>query len=104
MNEPNKPDIYITTLRGSACKTYSGFIKEMGIAFSLPDSATNINDVSGYIFSSWLGYKKIKIVISNSGGLKKKTIRFNELMELLNEWKTFWESSDPQNEFIIEVS
>lgn len=95
---------YIAVLNGSKCRTYSCFKKELVAAFSPPEEASdNINEISGYIFSKWLGFKKIKIVINNTGSLRKEEKQFNEMMRLLNKWKNFWESTPP-NELSIEIS
>lgn len=104
--ESNKEEQeYIAVLNGSACKTFLGFKKELVAAFSLPEeAANNINDISGYIFSNWLGFKKIKIIFNNAGSLKKEEKHFNEIMSLLSRWKNFWESLTPQNKLNIEVS
>lgn len=73
-------------------------------AFCLPAIASsNTNDISGYIFSPWLGFKKIKIIFSNSGSFKKEKNHFDEIMELLGRWKVYWEALDRQNQLSIEV-
>ncbi|MBC9934686.1 barstar family protein [Chitinophaga qingshengii] len=104
--ESNKEEQeYIAVLNGSACKTFLGFKKELVAAFSLPEEAAdNINDISGYIFSNWLGFKRIKIVFNNTGSLKKEEKHFSEIMNLLSRWKNFWESLAPQNKLNIEVA
>ncbi|HRI19382.1 MAG TPA: hypothetical protein PLA68_00445, partial [Panacibacter sp.] len=74
----NSEEEYVAILNATKCKTYRGFRQEMVKAFSLPDIASdNSNDISGYIFSSWLGFKKIKIIFSNSGSLKKEKTHFS---------------------------
>ncbi len=96
---------YVAVLNASKCKTFSGFRQEMVAAFSLPENAaTNTNDISGYIFSNWLGYKEIKIILNNSGSLKKDIKQFNEIMSLLNSWKSYWEAQCIQNKLNIEIS
>lgn len=104
--ESNKDEQeYIAVLNAGKCKTYLGFKKELVAAFSLPEeAAANINDISGYIFSNWLGFEKIKIVFNNTGSLKKEEKHFNEIMSLLSRCKNYWESLNPQNKLNIEVS
>jgi hypothetical protein len=100
--ENNEPE-YVATLNASRCKTFHGFREEMVKAFSLPDRAVdNTNDISGYIFSSWLGFKKIKIIFLNSGSLRKEKNHFQAITELLNNWKAYWESLDNQNKLNID--
>ena len=95
---------YVAVLSASKCKTFPGFRQEMVAAFSLPDNAVNnTNDISGYIFSDWLGFKKIKIILNNSGSLKKDVKHFNGIMSILNSWKSYWESLSSQHELNIEM-
>lgn len=96
--------IYVAVIDAGKCKTFSGFRKEMVAAFSLPNEAeSNTNDIGGYIFSSWVGFKKIKIILNNSGGLRKNANQFNDIMNVLNTWKSYWESLNNQNKLIIEI-
>lgn len=96
---------YVAVLNASKCRTFPGFRQEMVAAFSLPDIAlSNTNDISGYIFSNWLSFMKIKIILNNSGSLKKNVKHFNEIMNMLTNWKSYWESLSFQNKLTIELS
>lgn len=95
--EENKE--YVAIVNSSKCKTPLGFRKALVEAFSLPDIASeNINDINWYIFSSWLGYRKIKMIFSKSGVLKKHDI-YDEIQEILELWKVDWESKNINNKF-----
>lgn len=93
---------YVAELSGKKCSTYNGFMKELIGSFNLPsDTPMNINAIMGYVLSSWLGYSKIKIVIVESNVLKKKMSRYDEILELLNNYKVFWENEDVGNKLVI---
>ena len=89
-------------LNSGKCKTPLGFRKALVDAFYLPEIACkNINDINCYIFSSWLGYRKIRMIFNNSGALKKHTI-YMKIQEILELWKIDWESKDSNNKVTIE--
>lgn len=95
---------YIAVINSSKCKTHLGFRKALVEAFSLPETASeNINDINWYIFSSWLGYRKIKMIFNKSGALKKHNI-YDEIQEQLNLWKVDWESKNANNRLIFIFS
>lgn len=96
----NGEKIYVAEISGKKCTTFSGFMKELIGSFNLSsDTPLNINAITGYILSSWLGYKKIIIVGINV--LKKEKSHYDEIMKILNDYKTFWENKNPKNKFVI---
>ena len=102
----NNEKVYVAVLNAGKCKAYSSFLKELVASFSLPESASsNFNDITGYIcFPSWFDeYKTIKIILSNSGSLKKNANRFDEIITDLNILKNSWQSISPQHKFIVEI-
>jgi hypothetical protein len=94
--------IYVAVLNSSKCKTNSGFLKEVIMVFSLPENC-HYYDISAYLSYWFREFKTIKVILSNSGSLRKNDSRFNEVITAINSWKNDWEIISPQNEFIIEV-
>ena len=93
---------YVAIINSGKCKTPLGFRKALVDAFYLPEIACeNINDINCYVFSSWLGYRKIRMIFNNSGALKKHTI-YMKIQEILELWKIDWESKDSNNKLTIE--
>ena len=93
---------YVAIINSGKCKTPLRFRKALVEAFYLPEIAyENINDINWYIFSSWLGYRKIRMIFNTSGALKKHTI-YVEIQKILELWKIDWESKDSNNKLTIE--
>ncbi|AVM50032.1 hypothetical protein [Capnocytophaga sp. oral taxon 878] len=93
---------YVAFIEATNCRTYKGFIKALNEAFFIHTNyEENINDTHWYIFSSWLGYRKIKMLFLRSGALKKQPI-YNEIINDLQEWKIWWEKQHPKNRLIFE--
>ena len=60
----------------------------------MPIGTNNINDVGYYIFfESVPPLKIIKFIIKNSEKLKKKREKYDYFINLLNEWKLFYEET-----------
>ena len=93
---------YIALINASKCKTYLGFIKALNEAFFIHTGyEENINDTRWHIFSSDVGHRKIKMLFTHSGSLKKQSI-YSKIVEDLQEWKTWWETEHPKNQLTIE--
>ena len=89
---------YVAIVEASKCRTYKGFIEALNEAFFIhTGQEPHINDTMWYIFSSDVGYRKIKMLFMRSGALKKLPI-YDEIIADLIQWKRYWESENAKNQ------
>ena len=95
-------DEYVALIDAGRCRTPLGFRKALVEAFFLPAAAAeNLNDINWYIFSPWLGFARIRMIFTNSGGLRKCPY-WVEIQAILALWKADWESKAKGNRLTIE--